>query len=454
MIRQLLCGAALGLSLSLLVVTAPGARAAPDQSSLESGSLDAERARLEARDRTLKAQDNDIKNETAYLQGLDQQLRQQAAQLQARAAQLQQNASQLAGAGQQLQKEGANLLRRREELKGQLDQLKRQDGELIRESAAIESARARLNPRDRAAVARFNSWVLDDYNVRLGKLKQAFADYNARSKQLQQEERQLGSRYNDYQRAAEEYRSAMQQLRFSQADHQTGVADSNRRQAALEHRRDACNRERLKLADDWKDYNQRRSTASAKADPGAGGPGKGSPHVITIDTPKGQSDKYSSDGKPARPAAPATPPQTGKAGAPGGTPGAAGGKTSSGNVDSDKAAQYLKANSGTTSTGRCATSVRQALEAGGMDTTGHPRDAKDYGPFLTSRGFLELPAENYKPQKGDIVVLQPYAGGSPQGHVAMFNGSEWVSDFVQKDFWGGPGYRQKQPDYKFYRPPQ
>ena len=61
-------------------------------------------------------------------------------------------------------------------------------------------------------------------------------------------------------------------------------------------------------------------------------------------------------------------------------------------------------------------------------------------------------SQGYQPQKGDVVVIQSYAGGDPNGHVAMYDGTTWISDFRQRDMWGGPGYREKMPPYVIYRP--
>lgn len=52
---------------------------------------------------------------------------------------------------------------------------------------------------------------------------------------------------------------------------------------------------------------------------------------------------------------------------------------------------------------------------------------------------------------GDVMVMEPHKGGSKAGHVAGYDGSRWVSDFVQNDFWAGPGYRTEKPHYVVYR---
>lgn len=31
-------------------------------------------------------------------------------------------------------------------------------------------------------------------------------------------------------------------------------------------------------------------------------------------------------------------------------------------------------------------------------------------------------------QAGDVIIIQPYEGGNPSGHMALFDGQEWYSD--------------------------
>jgi hypothetical protein len=119
--------------------------------------------------------------------------------------------------------------------------------------------------------------------------------------------------------------------------------------------------------------------------------------------------------------------------------------------DINKAVAHLVANKAEGPTSHCARYVRQALQAGGIDTSAAPVSAKDYGPFLSNAGFVGVSGADYKTTKGDVAVLQPHAGGSAHGHVAMYDGAHWVSDFQQRDMWGGPGYRKHQPPYVIYR---
>jgi RHS repeat-associated protein len=107
--------------------------------------------------------------------------------------------------------------------------------------------------------------------------------------------------------------------------------------------------------------------------------------------------------------------------------------------------------------GLCGRYLGSALQAGGINVGSH--DGKDYGPYLASNGFSQVAPNNYQPQPGDIIVIQPYPGGSPQGHVQGFNGNNYVSDFIQPwpanapgGIYPGPGYRKFHPPYTIYRP--
>jgi type VI secretion system secreted protein VgrG len=121
-------------------------------------------------------------------------------------------------------------------------------------------------------------------------------------------------------------------------------------------------------------------------------------------------------------------------------------------LDIDAAVKYLDDHAKTYATGFCARAVRSAILAGGVNISPHPGIAKSYGIYLQRSGFKLQPSLNYNPKKGDVVVIQNYAGGQPAGHIAMYDGTQWVSDFKQKDMWAGPGYRKHKPSYAVYRP--
>jgi putative cytoplasmic protein len=120
-----------------------------------------------------------------------------------------------------------------------------------------------------------------------------------------------------------------------------------------------------------------------------------------------------------------------------------------GGYDVKAATDYLRAHAHSTSQGQCARAVREALEAGGLCTDGRPGSAKDYDSFLPSLGFYEVDPNNYIPQAGDIVVHEAKEGHE-HGHIAMYDGSDWISDFIQRDMFGGSAYRN-DPDYSIWR---
>jgi type VI secretion system secreted protein VgrG len=119
--------------------------------------------------------------------------------------------------------------------------------------------------------------------------------------------------------------------------------------------------------------------------------------------------------------------------------------------DVDVAVRHLVENAEPGPTGKCATYVREAMEAGGLNMSARPVSAKDYGPYLKGKGFRGVDLKGYVPTKGDVVVIQNYKGGDVHGHIAMYDGTQWVSDFKQRDMWGGPGYRKNAPSYEVNR---
>jgi hypothetical protein len=117
------------------------------------------------------------------------------------------------------------------------------------------------------------------------------------------------------------------------------------------------------------------------------------------------------------------------------------------------ALDHLDANAGPTSLGQCAMHVREAIEAGGV-TLEHHACAKDYGQSLLDIGFAALagePASDFLP--GDVAIIQPIPD-HPDGHMTMFNGTNWLCDFVQLHGplpYPGPSYRTLAPPYTVYR---
>ena len=57
-------------------------------------------------------------------------------------------------------------------------------------------------------------------------------------------------------------------------------------------------------------------------------------------------------------------------------------------------------------------------------------------------------------EAGDVVVIQP-AMGHLHGHMAMYNGKIWISDFKQQNgLYPGEAYRKEKPVFKIYRYPR
>ena len=102
--------------------------------------------------------------------------------------------------------------------------------------------------------------------------------------------------------------------------------------------------------------------------------------------------------------------------------------------------------------GKCARFVRLAIEAAGMKTDPHPGSAKDWGPTLERLGFQPVAGEGYEPVPGDIAVIQTTTESS-DGHMQGYDGKNWSSDFVQREFWPGPSFRKEKPAFVVFRFP-
>jgi hypothetical protein len=116
------------------------------------------------------------------------------------------------------------------------------------------------------------------------------------------------------------------------------------------------------------------------------------------------------------------------------------------NVDATIA--RLNANARATTIHRCGEFVRLALEAGGFFRTNHNlRSAHMWADYLISRGFPTVSfGDSYQPHMGDITVFGAIEGHA-HGHIQIWNGEQWVSDFFQNNgtnnngFWAGRRYR-------------
>lgn len=113
------------------------------------------------------------------------------------------------------------------------------------------------------------------------------------------------------------------------------------------------------------------------------------------------------------------------------------------------ACRRLERNVRPRSTARCAMFVRFAVEAGlhlpANSLQGVLGNARDFARTLGKVGFAPVEWQNWSPQPGDILAQQEMPGHA-YGHVSMFSGRLWMSDYLQKNMWGGlnTGYHRRK----------
>lgn len=112
------------------------------------------------------------------------------------------------------------------------------------------------------------------------------------------------------------------------------------------------------------------------------------------------------------------------------------------------AAQSATQNAESKSQGMCALYVRKAIIEGGIPLY-VGSDAWTYKYVLPFLNFKEVKNSNNL-QIGDIVVFQPI-GNRKFGHVAMWNGKQWVSDFKQRSMIVHSDYLNNKCIYNIYR---
>ena len=112
----------------------------------------------------------------------------------------------------------------------------------------------------------------------------------------------------------------------------------------------------------------------------------------------------------------------------------------------DKAVEYLDCHAESRSRNMCALYVERAIRAGGQPAFILP--AWGYAYILPGMGFNEIESDHYSPVKGDVVVF-PHEEDHIFGHIAMYNGRQWVSDFKQHGFFVAHVY--KNSNYRIYR---
>ena len=97
-----------------------------------------------------------------------------------------------------------------------------------------------------------------------------------------------------------------------------------------------------------------------------------------------------------------------------------------------KACDYVTKHSHAHSLGKCARYVANALQAAGYKFNRQPSAYMYHtNGILTKMGFTCIGSANARPQAGDICVINRFQG-HPHGHICMYNGRQWISDFRQR----------------------
>lgn len=120
-------------------------------------------------------------------------------------------------------------------------------------------------------------------------------------------------------------------------------------------------------------------------------------------------------------------------------------KNNNGKFNINNACNWLRINAHSKSQHACAKYVRLAIEAGFGDpnsTAGRPGWAWKYINYLPSIGFKFIDKVDnsyngetgkYSPLAGDIAVYMKGNNQSVPGHICMYIGNQWVSDFKQNN---------------------
>lgn len=97
-----------------------------------------------------------------------------------------------------------------------------------------------------------------------------------------------------------------------------------------------------------------------------------------------------------------------------------------------KACETLTTNSKEKSIGKCAKYVADALQSAGYKFNRQPSAYMYHtNGILSGMGFECIGRTDSQPQPGDICVINRFSG-HPHGHICMFNGQKWISDFKQR----------------------
>ena len=116
-------------------------------------------------------------------------------------------------------------------------------------------------------------------------------------------------------------------------------------------------------------------------------------------------------------------------------------------IDITKFTSFLQGITRSTSTQKCAKSIRVGLQSAGAKIVNHPVAAADWGNTLQQIGYKKINLSFDRPKKGDIYIIDRTAKNR-YGHIAAYSGNAWVSDFKQTDY---AVYRNQNVKYSYYR---
>lgn len=109
--------------------------------------------------------------------------------------------------------------------------------------------------------------------------------------------------------------------------------------------------------------------------------------------------------------------------------------------DNDKTVEYVKAHKENKSRCQCAWYCMKAIRKGGCYNC-YIYPAYAYNKILPQLGFTEISTVNYVPKRGDVSVL-PRNRSSSFGHIAIYDGNKWISDYEQNNgIFPGRAYRE------------
>ena len=122
-------------------------------------------------------------------------------------------------------------------------------------------------------------------------------------------------------------------------------------------------------------------------------------------------------------------------------------KTQRGSINIENTVEYLINHANTQSTGNSAKYIADALLVGGFLFT-RQKSAYMYhsNGILNTIGFYEIEKPSSY-QKGDITVTENNEEHE-DGHIAMWSGTNWISDYVQNSEFV---YNSNQPKVHYYR---